>query len=134
MAWDRQINIKSPKELEIMREAGRINAESLAAVAAAIRPGVTTGELNEIAEDVHNKYGVYSPFKNYPGPYPYPGSICTSINEELVHGIPGNRKLKSGDIISVDCGTVFEGYVGDSAFTMGVGEVSNEAKKTYGCN
>ncbi len=129
MAWDRQINIKSPKELEIMREAGRINAESLAAVAAAIRPGVTTGELNEIAEDVHNKYGVYSPFKNYPGPYPYPGSICTSINEELVHGIPGNRKLKSGDIISVDCGTVFEGYVGDSAFTMGVGEVSNEAKK-----
>ncbi len=129
MSWDRQINIKTPHELKIMREAGRINAEALAAVAAAIQPGITTGELNEIAEMVLKDNGAYSPFKNYPGPYPYPSSICASVNEELVHGIPGNRKLKNGDIISIDCGTVFEGYVGDSAFTMGVGEITKEAKK-----
>ena len=129
MAWDRQINIKTPQEIAVMREAGRINAEALAAVAAAIQPGVTTGELNESAEAVLKKYGAYSPFKNYPGPYPYPSSICASINEELVHGIPGNRKLKNGDIISIDCGTVYEGYVGDAAFTMGVGEVSKETRK-----
>ncbi len=129
MSWDRQINIKSQKELEIMREAGRINAEALAAVASAIKPGVSTGELNELAEEVLRKYGAFSPFKNYPGPYPYPKSICVSINEELVHGIPGERKLKTGDIVSVDCGTVYEGYVGDSAFTLGVGEISVKAQK-----
>lgn len=129
MSWDRQINIKSPQELAVMREAGRINAEALAAVAAAIAPGISTGELNEIAESVLKEYGAFSPFKHYPGAYPYPASICTSINEELVHGIPGNRKLKNGDIISVDCGTVFDGYVGDAAFTMGVGEITKESKK-----
>ena len=129
ISWERQINIKSDKELEIMREAGRINAETLDAVKKAIAPGVSTAELNEVAEAVQRKYGVYSPFKNYAGPYPYPASICTSINEELVHGIPGKRKLKSGDIISVDCGTVYEGFVGDSAFTAGVGEISPLAQK-----
>ncbi len=129
IGWERQINIKSDKELEIMREAGRINAETLDAVKKAIAPGVSTAELNEVAEAVQRKYGVYSPFKNYAGPYPYPASICTSINEELVHGIPGKRKLKSGDIISVDCGTVYEGFVGDSAFTAGVGEISPLAQK-----
>lgn len=129
ISWERQINIKSDKELEIMREAGRINAETLDAVKKAIAPGVSTAELNEVAEAVQRKYGVYSPFKNYAGPYPYPASICTSINEELVHGIPGKRKLKPGDIISVDCGTVYEGFVGDSAFTAGVGEISPLAQK-----
>ena len=129
ISWERQINIKSDKELEIMREAGRINAETLDAVKKAIASGVSTAELNEVAEAVQRKYGVYSPFKNYAGPYPYPASICTSINEELVHGIPGKRKLKPGDIISVDCGTVYEGFVGDSAFTAGVGEISPLAQK-----
>ena len=129
ISWERQINIKSDKELEIMREAGRINAETLDAVKKANAPGVSTAELNEVAEAVQRKYGVYSPFKNYAGPYPYPASICTSINEELVHGIPGKRKLKPGDIISVDCGTVYEGFVGDSAFTAGVGEISPLAQK-----
>ena len=129
ISWERQINIKSDKELEIMREAGRINAETLDAVKKAIAPGVSTAELNEVAEAVQRKYGVYSHFKNYAGPYPYPASICTSINEELVHGIPGKRKLKPGDIISVDCGTVYEGFVGDSAFTAGVGEISPLAQK-----
>ncbi len=129
MSWDRQITIKSAEELKIMREAGRINAEALAAVRSIIRPGVTTADLNAAAEEVHRKYGVYSPFKNYPGPYPYPASICASVNEELVHGIPGKRKLKEGDIVSVDCGTVYEGFVGDSAFTAGVGEISETARK-----
>jgi methionyl aminopeptidase len=129
VAWDRQINIKSPQEIAIMREAGRINAEALAAVRALIRPGVTTAELNAAAEEVLKKHGCYSPFKNYPGPYPYPASICASVNAELVHGIPGKRKLKEGDIISIDCGTVYQGYVGDSAFTAPVGEVSPEAQR-----
>lgn len=132
MNWtDRQVNIKSAAEIAIMREAGRINAQTLAAVKAAIAPGVTTGELNEIAEAYERKMGVYSPFKNYGDGIikPYPASICTSINEELVHGIPGKRKLEEGDIISVDCGTVYQGLVGDSAFTVGVGEISVQAQK-----
>jgi methionyl aminopeptidase len=123
------INLKSDAEIALMREAGRINAETLAAVKATIAPGVTTAELNEVAESVQRRYGVYSPFKNYPGPYPFPASICTSINEEMVHGIPSNRKLREGDIISVDCGTVYEGFVGDSAFTVGVGEISPLAQR-----
>ncbi len=112
-----------------MREAGRINAEALAAARAAIAPGVTTADLNAAAEDVLKKYGCYSPFKGYPGPYPYPASTNVSINHELVHGIPGKRKLKEGDIVSVDCGTVYDNFVADAAFTAFVGEVSPLAKK-----
>ena len=125
------INLKSGAEIALMREAGRLNAQTLEAIKAEIRPGVSTGELNEVAESFQRAHGVYSPFKNYdPGNgVPFPGSICTSINEEMVHGIPGKRKLKEGDIISVDCGTVYEGFVGDSAFTVGVGEISAEARK-----
>ena len=126
VSWERSINIKTPYEIKIMREAGRINAESLAAAVALIKPGVTTAELNAAFEAVQKKYDVFSPFKNYPGPYPYPASICTSINDELVHGIPSNRKLKDGDIVSLDCGTVYEGFVGDMAVTVAVGEVSKE--------
>ena len=129
MSWERQITIKTPDEIRIMQEAGRINAEALAAARAIIRAGITTADLNAAAEDVLKKYGCYSPFKNYPGPYPYPASTNVSVNYELVHGIPGKRKLKEGDIVSVDCGTVYNGYVGDSAFTACVGEVSPEAKK-----
>jgi methionyl aminopeptidase len=124
IAWERSINIKSQNEIEIMREAGRINAEALSAAVALIEPGVTTQALNDAFEAVHKKYGVYSPFKNYPGPYPYPASICTSINDELVHGIPGDRKLQEGDIISIDCGTVYEGFVGDMAVTIPVGKIA----------
>lgn len=130
MMWDRQISLKSEKELAIMRMAGQINAEALAAAYAVIRPGATTADLNAAAEEVLRKYGVKSPFLNYPGPYPYPASTNVSVNEELVHGIPDpKRKLKAGDIVSVDCGTVYEGYVGDSAFTAPVGEISAEARK-----
>jgi methionyl aminopeptidase len=128
MSWDRQITIKTSHELELMRAAGRINADALNAARAIARPGVTTADLNAAADEVLRKHGVYSPFKNYPGPYPYPASTTISINEELVHGIPGKRKLKEGDIVSVDCGTVYEGYVADSAISFGIGQISPEAQ------
>jgi methionyl aminopeptidase len=128
MSWSRQIHIKSPAELQTMREAGRINATVLATVKALLKPGVSTADLNAAAEEVLRKHGCISPFKGYGHP-PFPASITVSINQELVHGIPArNRKLKDGDIVSIDCGTVFEGFVGDSAFTAGVGEISPEAR------
>ena len=128
MSWDREISIKNAAEIALMREAGRVNAEALAAVRELLQPGVTTADLNAAAEEILRKHGAYSPFKNYGQP-PFPGSICVSINEQLVHGIPGKRKLKEGDIVSTDCGTVLEGFVGDSAFTAGVGEISLLARK-----
>ena len=129
ISWERSINIKTPYEIKIMREAGRINAEALAAAVALIKPGVTTRALNEAFEAVHEKYDVYSPFKNYPGPYPYPTSVCTSVNDELVHGIPSDRKLEEGDIVSIDCGTVYQGFVGDMSVTVPIGEVDAETKR-----
>ena len=111
-----------------MREAGRINASTLAAVKELLKPGVSTADLNAAAEEVLKKHGCVSPFKGYGHP-PFPTSITVSINQELVHGIPSKtRKLKAGDIVSVDCGTVFEGWVADSAFTAGVGDISPEAQ------
>jgi methionyl aminopeptidase len=128
MSWSRQIHLKNPAELQVMREAGRINATVLATVKALLKPGVSTADLNAAAEEVLRKHGCISPFKGYGHP-PFPSSITVSINQELVHGIPArNRKLKDGDIVSVDCGTVFEGFVGDSAFTAGVGDISPEAR------
>lgn len=129
ISWERSINIKTQYEIEIMREAGRINAEALSAVVAAVKPGVTTAELNAIFESVQKKYDVYSPFKNYPGPYPYPASVCASVNEELVHGIPSSRVLQEGDIISIDGGTVYQGFVGDMSITVPVGKVKPETQK-----
>ena len=127
MDWARQINIKNPAEIAIMREAGRINATVLAAVRERLKPGVSTADLDAAAEEVLKKYGAVSPFKGYGYP-PFPNSITVSINEELVHGIPTtSRKLKEGDIVSIDCGTFFEGYVADSAFSAGVGEISAKA-------
>lgn len=111
-----------------MREAGRVNAEILATVRSMIAPGVATADLNAAADEVLKKHGSYSPFKGYGHP-PFPASICTSVNEEMVHGIPSKKRiLREGDIISIDCGTVLEGFVADSAFTAGVGEISEEAK------
>ena len=129
MSWERNIVIKSPQEVATLREAGRINARALDAVRQLIRPGVTTAELDAAAEEVIRKHGAVPTFKGYPGPYPYPASICVSINEQLVHGIPGKRKLQAGDVVSIDCGSTFEGFVGDSAFTIGVGEVSPQAQR-----
>jgi methionyl aminopeptidase len=129
MSWERNIVIKSPQEIATLREAGRINARALEAVRQLIRSGVTTGELDAAAEEVIRKHAAVPTFKGYPGPYPYPASICVSINEQLVHGIPGKRKLQTGDVVSIDCGSTFEGFVGDSAFTIGVGEISPLAQR-----
>lgn len=128
MFHERRINIKTPAELKIMREAGRINATVLAKVKELLQPGVTTADLNAAAEEVLKSYGCVSPFKGYGHP-PFPTSITVSINDEMVHGIPHlKRKLKDGDIVSIDCGTVYQGFVADSAFTAGVGQVSQEAQ------
>lgn len=129
MSWERNIVLKSPAEIEIMRKAGHINALALEEVRKNIRPGVTTGQLDKIAEQVIRDHGATPAFLNYPGPYPYPGTLNTSVNEELVHGLPGKRELREGDVFSVDCGTVYEGFVGDSAFTVGLGEISAEAQR-----
>src|SRR5512141_3469641 len=117
MNWARQIHLKSPAEIRTMREAGRINASILAATRELLQPGVSTADLDAAAEEVLRKHGAVSPFKGYGHP-PFPNSTTISINEELVHGIPSQkRKLKEGDIVSVDCGTFFEGYVADSAIS-----------------
>ncbi len=129
MSWDRNVIIKSASEIAIMREAGRINALALAAARELIRPGVTTAELDAAAEEIIRRHGAIPTFKGVPGPYPYPAATTISINDELVHGIPGKRKLCEGDIVSVDCGTTFEGFVGDSAFTTGVGIISPAAQR-----
>src|SRR5512133_3577156 len=129
MSWSRQIHLKSPAELQTMREAGRINATILATAKGLLQPGVSTADLNAAAEEVLRKRGCISPFKVYGHP-PFPTSITVSINQELVHGIPSKkRKLKAGDIVSIDCGTILDGWVADSAFTGGVGEISSEAQK-----
>jgi len=128
MSWSRQIHVKSSIELQTMREAGRINASVLATVNELLKPGVSTADLNAAAEEVLSKHGCISPFKGYGHP-PFPASITVSINHELVHGVPTRkRKLKTGDIVSIDCGTIFDGFVADSAFTAGVGEISPEAQ------
>ncbi len=129
MSWERNIVIKSQAEIATLREAGRINAMALDAVRKLAHPGVTTAELDAAAEEVIRKHGAIPTFKGYPGAYPYPASICVSINEQLVHGIPGKRKLQVGDVVSIDCGSTFEGFVGDSAITIGVGEISPTAQR-----
>ena len=117
---------RSSDELNKMRKAGKVVAEMHEVTRAAIRPGVTTLELNALAAEVLEKRGARSNFLNYHG---FPAVICTSPNEMIVHGIPGSYVLKEGDIISVDCGAIIEGYHGDAAYTAGVGEISALAKK-----
>lgn len=129
MSWERNIVIKSQAELALMREAGRVNALALATVREMIRPGVVTADLDAAAEEVIRKHGGIPVFKGYPGAYPFPATLCVSINEELVHGFPSKRRLKEGDIVSVDCGTLLDGFVGDAAFTVGVGEISEQARR-----
>ena len=123
MVWERGVVIKTNEEIEIMREAGRINALALDTVRKMLRPGVTTGELDSAAEEVIRSYGAEPTFMGYPGPYPYPATLTVCINEELVHGIPGKRELQEGDLVSIDCGTTFKGFIGDSAFSAGVDEI-----------
>lgn len=118
--------IKRRSELEVMAEAGRINALALAAVEAAIAPGVTTAELNVVAEDAILSRGGKPSFKGYNG---FPASICASPNEVVVHGIPNDQPLVEGDVLSVDIGTEFRGYHADMARTYPIGEVSVEARR-----
>ncbi|MFY0544877.1 type I methionyl aminopeptidase, partial [Brevibacillus sp. H7] len=120
------IILKSKTEIEIMREAGRIVALTHQELAKVIKPGVTTKQLDELAETFIRSQGAIPSFKGYGG---FPGSICTSVNEELVHGIPGKRTLQEGDIISIDIGAQFQGYHGDSAWTYPVGTISEEDQR-----
>jgi len=117
------IELKNASQLAKMRVAGRIVAQTLEIVRANVRPGVTTGELDRLAEEHIRKHGAVPAFKGYHG---FPATLCTSVNEQVVHGIPGLRKLEPGDIISIDCGAVIDGYFGDAAITLPVGEVAPE--------
>src|SRR5215217_7352233 len=119
---------RSPDEIAKMRKAGRVVAEMHAEIRAAIRPGVTTAELNQVGADVIERRGARSNFLNYGYP-PFPGVICASPNDMIVHGIPGPYRLEEGDIISIDCGAIVQGYHGDAAFTAPVGQVSEDAAK-----
>jgi len=121
------IILKSKREIETMRESGKIVAHVHNVLQSHIRPGITTKELDEIAEKEIRKHGATAAFKGYGG---FPGSICASINEEVVHGIPStSRELKDGDIISVDIGALKNGYYGDAAKTFAVGQVTDQASK-----
>jgi methionyl aminopeptidase len=117
---------KSPAEIETMAKAGRVVADTLALVGEHVRPGATTAELDELADEFIRSQGGTSSFKGYRG---YPASICTSPNEMVVHGIPSGRTLADGDILSVDVGVSLDGFVADSAYTFPVGEVSMEAER-----
>ena len=120
------IIVKSLQEIELMRQAGRIVAGALQELAGAVRPGITTLQLDTLARQYIEKSGARPAFLGYHG---FPASICASLNEEVVHGIPGLRRLKAGDIISIDVGVFYKGYYGDAAATFPVGEVSPLAKR-----
>lgn len=124
------ITIKTPAEIAVMRRASQIVAEILAELAVAARPGVMTEELDQLAEQLTFKKGAKPAFKGYkPGGVVYPKTLCVSVNNEIVHGIPSSRKLKSGDIVGLDFGVVYEGFFGDSARTVAVGEVPERVQK-----
>ena len=125
------ITIKSQRELDLMREAGKVVAKAKAAVKNAICPGATSQEMDSLAEEVIRREGAIPSFKGYqpsPSMPPFPATICFSFNEEIVHGIPNERVMCEGDIVSVDFGAIVDGYHGDSAFTVGVGKISREAE------
>lgn len=127
------IKIKRPEEIELMRVAGRVTAEVLDIMREAVRPGISTGELDRLAEEHIRKNNGIPAFKNYKPSFemtPFPGTICASVNEEVVHGIPDfNRILQEGDIISVDVGAYVNGYCGDAACTYAVGAISPEKQR-----
>ncbi|HSR11054.1 MAG TPA: type I methionyl aminopeptidase [Thermodesulfobacteriota bacterium] len=121
-----RIILKSSQEIQKMRESNRIVAAILAEVEKAALPGVTTRELDSLAEGLIQRYGAQSAFKGYNG---YPAVLCTSLNDEVVHGIPSRRALKDGDILSLDFGVIYEEYFGDAAVTLPIGAVSEEAQR-----
>jgi methionyl aminopeptidase len=120
---------KSAAELDRMATAGGIVADTLGLLGEQIRVGVTTAELDRVADDYIRSRGGVPTFKGYQGPYPYPASICASLNEVVVHGIPGDETLAEGDVLSVDVGVTYDGFVADSAYTFPVGEIDAEAER-----
>jgi methionyl aminopeptidase len=124
--------LKSPREIELMRAAGRVVHAVLVAMRGMVRPGLRTSELGAAADEIIAASGGEALFKGVRAPetkFPFPSAICVSINEEVVHGIPGDRILKEGDIVSVDCGVRRKGYCGDAATTVAVGRISEEARR-----
>lgn len=127
-----KIFLKTEDEIELMRQANLLVGRTLGELAKHIKPGVTTLQLDKIAEEFIRDNGATPTFKGFPNPFgePFPASICTSVNEVVVHGVPNDRTvLKDGDIISIDCGTLLNGFNGDSCYTFCVGEVSDEIKQ-----
>jgi methionyl aminopeptidase len=122
---DRSLEIKTPEQIDLMRVAGLLVGETLELLRDAVKPGVTTAELDALAEDNIRSHGGVPSFLNYGHP-PFPATICASVNDEVVHGIPGPRTLGEGDVISIDCGAIVDGWHGDSAITVAVGEVATE--------
>lgn len=126
------IYLKTEDEIELLRAANQLVATTLAEIARIVRPGISTAEIDRVAETCIRDHGAEPTFKGFPNPYggPFPGSVCTSVNDVVVHGVPREDDiLKEGDIISVDCGTLLNGYNGDSCYTFMVGEVSEETKR-----
>jgi methionyl aminopeptidase len=130
MTYGQRIPIKTRREIEVMREAGRHVAEILLELRDAAKPGVTTGDLNRLADREIGKRGIESSFLGYaPGEItPYPAVLCVSVNDEIVHGIPSDREITDGDIVSIDFGITTGGFHGDSALTVPIGEVNDEAR------
>jgi methionyl aminopeptidase len=122
------ITLKSDAEIKIMREAGRVVGQTLQILKDAVKPGVVVKELDKIVRKEYARRGVIPTFLGYAEP-PYPATVCVSVNEELVHGIPGGRVIQEGDIVSIDLGATYKGFVGDSALTFGVGPISEEAQR-----
>ena len=124
------IYLKTDEEVELLREANLLIGRTLAELAKIIKPGVTTKQLDKVAEEFIRDNGAEPTFKGFPNPYggPFPASICTSVNEQVVHGIPNDVPLQDGDIVSIDCGTRLNGFCGDSCYTFPVGEISPEVK------
>ncbi|MCD8284806.1 MAG: type I methionyl aminopeptidase [Prevotellaceae bacterium] len=125
------IFLKTEEEIELMRAANLLVGETLAEIGKAIKPGVTTLQLDKIAEEYIMDHGATPTFKGFPNPYgsAFPASICASVNDEVIHGIPGERELRDGDIISVDCGVLLNGFNGDSCYTFCVGEVADDVRE-----
>ena len=126
MFRDRGVEIKTPEQIALMRKAGLVVGHTLELLRSTARPGMTTGELDAVAENHIRSSGATPSFKGYSHP-PFPASICTSVNDEIVHGVPGDRVLAEGDLVSVDCGAIVEGWHGDAAVTFVLGEPSAEA-------
>ena len=125
------IFLKTEDEIDLLRSANQLVSKTHAELAKVIKPGVTTAQLDKIAEEFIRDHGAIPTFKGFPNPYggPFPASICASVNDEVVHGIPNDVPLKDGDIVSIDCGTLLNGFCGDSCYTFCVGEVADKIKQ-----